>query len=75
MILWITLIKMSNINKLYECWKLLYSMPDEELDGEKADKIRDEADIYFYLLSEEELELFKEKVKKTVRLKGEKNEN
>lgn len=57
---------MSNLNKLYECWKLLYSMTDEELNSAKADKIRDEADIYFHQLTPEELELHKEQVTKTV---------
>jgi hypothetical protein len=41
-------------------------MNDEELESAKADKIREEADIYFYQLTQEELELYKEKVKKTV---------
>jgi hypothetical protein len=56
---------MSNLDKLYECWKLLYSMSDEELNSAIADKIREEADIYFYQLTQEELELHKEKVRKT----------
>ena len=56
---------MSNLEKLYECWKLLYSMSDEELDSAKADKIRDEADIYLSHLTQEELELHKEKVRQT----------
>lgn len=57
---------MSNLDKLHECWKLLYSMTDEELESEVADKIRDEADIYLHQLTQEELELHKEKVRKTV---------
>ncbi len=56
---------MSNLDKLHECWKLLYSMSDEELNSAIADKIREEADIYFYQLTQEELELHKEKVRKT----------
>jgi len=56
---------MTNLDKLYECWKLLYSMSDEELNSAIADKIREEADIYFYQLTQEELELHKEKVRKT----------
>jgi len=57
---------MNNLDKLHECWKLLYSMTDEELESEVADKIRDEADIYLHQLTQEELELHKEKVRKTV---------
>lgn len=41
-------------------------MNDEELEGAKADKIRDEADIYWHQLNEEEIQLYREKVEKHI---------
>lgn len=56
---------LSNFDKYFECWKLLYNMT--QLESEIADEIRDEADIYWNSLNNKERELCKKRIEKAVK--------